>query len=155
MRIIIPAKSIIEPGRLNNSHGFSYPDMMYLYVMFCVLFINNIVGVPLMVIVFVLLDNVIVVAFLWLVYVNSSVMFIGLFVLVISISVEFFGIKYDGRLGGLINLLVLPEFSSVFVMGIVEIIVKISPISATVRPSMNCLFLMNLILGILYPISIT
>jgi len=76
--------------------------MMYLYVMFCVLFINDMIGVPLMVIGFVLLNNVNVVVFLWLLYMNSSVMFIGLFVLVMSMSVEFFGIKYDGELGGLI-----------------------------------------------------
>jgi len=49
----------------------------------------------------------------------------------------------------------VPEFSSVFVIGIVEIIVRIRPMSATMRPSMNCLFLKNLVIGTLYSINIT
>ncbi len=152
---MIPARISIEPGRLNNSHGFSYPSVMYLYSISCVLFINDIVGDPFIIIEFELLYKVSVVMFLWFWYMSSSVIFIGLLVFIVSINVEFIGMKYDDGLGGLINVYVVPEFSSVFVNGTVDIIVRIMPMSAIMRPDMNCLFLMNLVFGILCSIDFT
>lgn len=82
-------------------------------------------------------------------------MLIGFVLFVVIIIVEFIGTVFDGRFGGLIDVFVVSVIWNVFVIGIVDVIVKNNPIMATMSPSVNGLFLMNLVLGILYWICFT